>query len=55
MSKVVLFTGVSESRIAGKINQWLLEHSGYRVAAMTTTSDDRSDIVRVLVAFEPVR
>lgn len=52
MSKVVLFTGVSESLIVGKINQWLLEHSGYRVAAMTATSDD---IVRVLVAFETVR
>lgn len=54
MSKVVLFTGVAESIIAGKINQWLIEHPGYRVAAMTTTSDDRSDVVRVLVAFETV-
>ena len=54
MSRVVLFTSVAESAIAGKINQWLIEHPGHRVAAMTTTSDDRSDIVRVLVAFETV-
>lgn len=54
MSRVVLFTGVTESAIAGKINQWLIEHPGHRVAAMSTTSDDRSDILRVLVAFEIV-
>lgn len=53
MSKVVYFTAIMHCVLADKINVWLLEHPGYRVAAMSVVKNPGEDC-DAWVAFETV-
>lgn len=53
MSKVVFFFAQMDCVLADKINAWLLEHSGYRVATMSIIKDSDGSC-SAWVAFETV-
>lgn len=53
MSKVVYFPAIVGAVLEVKINAWLLEHPGYRVAAMSLVKSSGGDC-DALIAFETV-
>lgn len=53
MSKVVCFTDAMQYVLADKINVWLLEHPGYRIATMSLVKSSGGDC-DALIAFETV-
>lgn len=53
MSKVVCFTDAMQYVLADKINVWLLEHPGYRIATVSVVKGP-DGVWNAWVAFETV-